>query len=139
MIVKGKVTSGFGVGRKFLSIPVYRQLFKRLLNREPFPGTLNIELMSGLSINEIISECKPTMIQDIEFKGRVYGGFYYWYGRIMHRGSNIDVLVIRPFRSKHKDTIIEVISSIELRRKLSLKNGDAVTIQLRCEVGKNGV
>ncbi len=132
MIIKGKVVSGFGVGRKFLSKPLYKQLFERLLSREPFPGTLNVELMNGLDVNKVIMKCKPSVIQDIKFEDKIYGGFYYWYGEIKHNDNTINVLVIRPFRSKHKDTVIEIISNIELRKKFTLKNGDVIMIQLKC-------
>ncbi len=132
MIIKGVVTSGLGLGRKFMSMDVYRKLFRELLKKDPYPGTLNIKLINELDLNSLVNKCKPSLMNNIERNGRIYGGFIYWYGFIRFRNRSLRVIVLRPFRSKHDTKVLEVVSDIGLRKELMLHDNDIVTIKLMC-------
>jgi len=127
-----RVVSGIGEGGKYVRLGHYEDIFKKLLNGEkPYPGTLNIHC--DINYKELINICKPEVIPNIEG----YGGFYYWYAILENPklGSNsvrLNVIVLRPFLSRHKEYVLEIVSNIYLRGYLMLRDGDAIKLSLIC-------
>lgn len=132
--VKGVVTSGSGVGRKYISMPIYSGVLTEILKAKPFEGTLNISL-NDLSVGELTLRCAPNIVDNISFEGCIYGGFYYWYCRIVnvHNGMSEDVIALRPFRTKNPQNVVEVVSNKYLREVLILKDGDEVLLEFTCQ------
>lgn len=132
--VKGIVTSGIGVGKKYVSMHIYNEILASILKAEPFKGTLNISL-SDLSVDELISNCAPNVVNDVYFNGSTYGGFYYWYCRIIDTRNKMseDAVVLRPFRTKNPKNVVEIISSKYLRESLMLRDGDEVLLEFTCK------
>ncbi len=131
--LKGRVTSGVGEGARYVSMPVYNLLLTELIDEVPYPGTLNIIVES--SYKDIILECKPLQIKSVVMNGNEYGGFYYWFGKIVNPREGLEddsALIVRPFLTTHPENVIEVIASSNLRRKLRLRDGDAVIVKLIC-------
>jgi len=123
--------SGPGRGRYFISLPIYYLLFTEILNEEPYPGTLNIEVSTPVSYIE--RYCRPQFIRNVLFEGRLYGGFRYWLGSIGRDGAvTVDVAIIRPNLSKHHEGVLEVVSSKYLRDLLRVRDGDYVQLELKC-------
>jgi riboflavin kinase len=131
-VLKGKVVSGLGEGAKYVSMPIYNILLTELLDEPPFPGTLNLK--TGLSYKHLIDECPPSHIRNILIDGIERGGFYYWFGDIMRGGDKLTVLVLRPFLSKHGEDVLEVVSGVNLRKALDVRDGDDLEIRLICGV-----
>ncbi|MEM1982291.1 MAG: DUF120 domain-containing protein [Sulfolobales archaeon] len=131
--LKGAVTSGNGVGKKYVSMPVYNGILTNILKAKPFEGTLNI-VLNNLCVEELISRCAPNIVNDISFEGNTYGGFYYWNCRIINerKGISEDVIVLRPFRTRNPKNVVELISSKYLRERLMLEDGDAVLLEFLC-------
>ncbi|MEO3993697.1 MAG: DUF120 domain-containing protein [Desulfurococcaceae archaeon TW002] len=128
-MLEGKVVTGFGVGAKYVSMPPYNIILTELIDEEPYPGTLNIEI--NKTYEELIKECTPSSIRSLIVGGVERGGFYYWFGKIPEI-PNEWVLVIRPYLSKHKPNIIEIISGHNLREKLSLEDGKPINMKIYC-------
>jgi len=129
--IRGVVSSGIGEGRKYLSIPYYVSIFSKLLkDGKPYPGTLNI--VCECSYKDLISICKPYRYPSKVVDGKVFGGFYYWFAKIIHKNGYIRVIVLRPFLSKHNEYVVEVISHTHLRSALSLSDGDLVELEVIC-------
>ncbi len=123
--------SGPGRGRYFVSLPIYYLLFTEILNEEPYPGTLNVEVNTPVS--DIERLCRPQLVRNVLFEGRLYGGFRYWIGSIGRDGATAaDVVVVRPNLSKHHEGVLEVVSSKYLRELLNVRDGDYVQLALRC-------
>jgi len=123
--------SGPGRGRYFISLPIYYLLFTEILNEEPYPGTLDIEV--GTPVSDIERRCRPQFVRNVLFERRLYGGFRYWLGSISKDGATVvDVVVVRPNLSKHHEGVLEVVSSKYLRDLLKVRDGDRVQLELRC-------
>jgi riboflavin kinase len=131
--VEGIVVSGIGNGRKYVSLPVYTDILGRILGSKPYYGTLNI-VLSDLSVDELIKICTPGIVNDIVLGDMTYGGFYYWYSKMLERRNGVSekVVVIRPFKSKNPRNVVEVISDKCLREYLGLVDGDVITIEFKC-------
>lgn len=129
VVLEGKVVTGFGVGAKYVSMPPYNIILTELIDEEPYPGTLNIELSK--TYEELIKECAPSMIRSLVVNGVERGGFYYWFGKIPELPDEW-VLVVRPYLSKHKPSIVEIISGHNLREELSLEDGKSLNIKIYC-------
>ena len=131
MKLEGRVVSGPGRGRYFISLPIYYLLFTEILNEEPYLGTLNVDV--GAPVSNIERLCKPQFVRNVFFEGKLYGGFRYWLGSIgRDNTATADVVVVRPNLSKHHEGILEVVSSKYLRELLRLRDGDYVWLELRC-------
>ena len=123
--------SGSGHGRYFVSLPIYYLLFTEILNEEPYPGTLNVEVNTPVS--DIERLCRPQSVRNVLFEGRLYGGFRYWLGSVGRDGAPaVDAVVVRPNLSKHHEGVLEVVSSKYLRELLNVRDGDYVQLELRC-------
>jgi riboflavin kinase len=127
--IKGKVVSGLGEGRLFLSLPYYRESFKKILGFEPYPGTLNILIYDKLSLmNRILLDVsKHLLIPEFKDKDRVLGAVKVYPANI----NNISpAAVVIPLRTTHPKSVIEIVSPYKLREVLRLEDGNDVTIEV---------
>jgi len=129
VVVEGRVARGFGVGAKYVAMPPYNIILTELIDEEPYPGTLNLEISK--TYEELIKECTPSIIRSLIVDGVERGGFYYWFGKIPELPEEW-VLIIRPYLSKHKPNVIEIISGHNLREKLSLEDGKILSVKIYC-------
>ncbi|MGC9009246.1 MAG: DUF120 domain-containing protein [Sulfolobales archaeon] len=122
---------GLDKAKYFMTLKPYKDVFTRLINKEPFEGTFNVEITNHLSYKDLLNKCGTHyIIPDQYYDGRVLGGVYIWLGEIDGVGK---VLIIRPFRSGHKENILEIVSDKKIRDILNLKYGDQVEIKIFCE------
>ena len=125
-----EVVRGCGEGALYVKKDYYFSLLRSLLGLEPFPGTLNLNLISPIkNYSELCSICKPSFkLETIHLSSTRLGGVIAWYGLLM----NIPCLIIRPMLSRHRANIIEVIASMNLRNKLKLKDGSRIKLRIFC-------
>ncbi|MCC6034640.1 MAG: CTP-dependent riboflavin kinase [Desulfurococcaceae archaeon] len=118
-IVRGIVVSG--IGEAGFYVKLYSDFFKGILGGEPYPGTLNILVESCGVLREIFSEnhlihpLKPGLAPAYVRRGVLRG---------------ISVLVVKPLITRHECRILELVSTVNLRSMLRLKNGDLVEVEL---------
>ncbi|HEX2021734.1 MAG TPA: DUF120 domain-containing protein [Candidatus Thermoplasmatota archaeon] len=118
-VVRGRVVTGLGEGRYYLSREGYRKAFNRLLGFDPWPGTLNVEV--DAADREKVAELKETaglLIPEFESEGRTFGAVKCFRADV----GGVEAAVIFPVRSHHVHTL-ELISPHHLREKLALKDG----------------
>ncbi len=125
MKVRGKVISGKGEGKYYMSLEPYQVKFKEVLGYVPYPGTLNVKLDNQINLN--LDSMKK--IDDFEYKGKKYYGVYLLPINLISK----DILVkpcalIMPIKSDHPKNVVEIVSSLKLRKILSLKDGDKVLL-----------
>ncbi len=119
MKIKGVVVSG--IGEAGFYVKLYSDYFKELLGAEPYPGTLNILVDSCSVLGEVFSENhlvkprKPGLAPAYIRRG-VLGGF--------------NVVIVKPLVTRHDCRVLEAVSTVKLRDKLRLRNGDVVEIEL---------
>ena len=125
--ISGKVSSGLGEGQYYLGQEEYLTQIEKNLGFKPFPGTLNITVTSEeYSKLDLLPESAMIQIGGFEAQGRTFGKA----DCIPVFISKIECAIIIPDRSHHTD-VLEIISKVQLRKKLSLKDGDEISIQLK--------
>ncbi|QQG48671.1 MAG: DUF120 domain-containing protein [archaeon] len=123
----GKVFRGLGEGGYYVSLKGYALPFRRALGFIPFPGTLNLRLEEA---EQIAQRARLPFMEGVEVRGfkdgrRTFGPVKCFRAVIegKHAGA---VLAIE--RTHYDDTVLEVISPLDLRRTLGLKDGDPVHV-----------
>ncbi len=126
LAIKGKVTSGLGEGRYYISRKGYYTQFNDKLGFIPYLGTLNVtvneEYMNHYSR---LSAADGIRIEGFQTEDRTFGAVKAFKGKIF----TSDCAVIMPERTVHTD-IIEIICSDYLRGKYDLKDGDEVFLKI---------
>jgi riboflavin kinase len=125
----GKHIEGLGVGGKFISMEYYLAHFRKLLGCDPYPGTLNLE--THCDWRELQSLCKPYVVPGKEVDGRMLGPVLVWRGVVeLKDGERVQCLILRPLLSKHKSTVLELVSCTRLRERLG---AGPVRVEVACE------
>jgi len=124
----GRVFTGLGEGRYYMSLEGYKKQFKEKLGFEPYPGTLNLRLETP---SQVLQLRELASMPGIEIKGfsdgvRTYGGVKCF--RALIDGVVGAALIIE--RTHYDYSVLEVIAPVELRRELGLKDGDRVTVRV---------
>ena len=123
----GSVISGLGEGRYYMSLPAYQDQFRRVLGKDPFPGTLNLRLSSASrDVKRKVDGLPWTRIQGFVQDGRTFGDAR----TLLCRIRDIPCAIVVPGRSHYPDDVIELISPVELRAALKLSDGDLVTVEV---------
>ena len=127
--IKGKVTSGLGEGRIFLSLPYYKESFMKYLGFEPYAGTLNLVIYDRISLENrlILDIAKGIVIPEHREPNRVLGSVKAFPSSV---NSLSPAAIVIPARTTHPKSVIEVISPYYLREKLNLKDGDEISIEV---------
>ncbi len=124
----GKVFTGLGEGAYYMSLEGYRRQFKEKLGFEPYPGTLNLKLVSSSYRKQMDDLGRMSGIKIGGFTNgiRTYGSLKCFHALIEDiRGA---VLIIE--RTHYDNSVLEVIAPVKLRDALSLKDGDRVTVKV---------
>ena len=129
MEVVGKVVSGKGEGRYYVSLPPYKRRFKKILGFVPYSGTLNVKLGKALDIDKL----NPIETDDFIYNEKKYFGVKIVPIRISKFRHDLEIegAIIVPKKTYHSNNIIEIISPVKLRDALSLKDGDLVKIIIK--------
>ncbi|MEM4532629.1 MAG: DUF120 domain-containing protein [Desulfurococcaceae archaeon] len=114
----GVIFSGLGVGHKYVEI--YRDVFRKYLGLEPYPGTLNLDF--GFNTKRILPLDKALIIPP---PSNDLCNLYVFKALL---NNKIDVFVLKPWKTHYSWNILEVISEFNLREKLGLKTGDYVEL-----------
>lgn len=129
VILEGRVFSGLGEGFYYISLPQYFEQIKERVGFVPYPGTLNIQLLSKDSLeNRMLLE----KIADIPIDGfsngqRTYGGAKCI--KALFNGEQ-EAAIIFVERSHYGKDVIEVIAPVYLRGKYGLRDGDKVFLKV---------
>jgi riboflavin kinase len=135
MDLKGRVISGKKRGTIFLSQKNYVSRIRNALGFNPYPGTLNLELdpEGAVKTRDMIEEAVSMNIRISGFqeKGKHFGGLRCYPCKASSKGKGIDGFVVIPDKTTHPPEIIELVSNVNIRESLSLKDKDDVTVELR--------
>jgi riboflavin kinase len=128
MEFRGKVFTGLGEGAHYMSLEGYKRQLVEKLSLSPFPGTLNLRLLSSSYRRQLEDlRRRPGIRVDGFTDGlRTYGSLKCFPALIEDiRGA---VLIIE--RTHYDASVLEVIAPVSLREALSLKDGDVVTVKV---------
>ncbi|MFB6297429.1 MAG: DUF120 domain-containing protein [Salinirussus sp.] len=130
--LSGTVTSGMGEGRHYITLSGYLEQFREKLGYEPFPGTLNVDLVPE-SVRERagLSALDPITIEGWENEDRTYGPAYCYPATVRTGAGEYEPAhVIAPERTHHGEDQLEVIAPDRLRDELALEDADEVTVDV---------
>lgn len=124
--LSGKVTSGLGEGRYYLSQPGYVVQFTERLGYTPYPGTLNVRVGApALRKTSLVADWSGVRIDGFHATGRTFGGATCFPARMNGHACHL----IHPDRTHYKD-VIEFIAPDCLRETLNLKDNDLVEVAI---------
>ncbi|MFW9983308.1 MAG: DUF120 domain-containing protein [Candidatus Odinarchaeota archaeon] len=125
---QGRVFTGLGEGAYYIRLEGYRKQFRKKLGFNPYPGTLNIQLISNSDVNEF-QLLKATI--GIEIHGFASGdrtfGPVTCYPATVNDQQKAAILIIE--RTHHHPNVVEIIAPINLREKLSISDEDIITVK----------
>ena len=121
--VVGKVASGLGKGRFYMTREGYKRQFRELLGIDPHPGTLNLEL-EGFFQSAL---AKMVKIEGFEEDGKTFGACNCYPARV----RDIPAAIVRPEHSCYTLHIVEIRSPLNLRDALKLRDGDELEVVLQ--------
>lgn len=127
--VEGQVFSGLGEGAYYVSLPGYKKQFEKRLGFEPFPGTLNVRLNRAVDrkIRRDLDSTSGIHIDGFSDGKRTYGGAECFPALINEKVKSA-VLVIE--RTTHDDSVLEIISPVNVRQTLRLKEKEPIKIKI---------
>lgn len=128
----GTVTTGMGEGRHYITLEGYMDQFRQRLGYEPYPGTLNLDLVAESVRNRPkLDAIEPITIEGWEAEDRTYGPAYCYPATLSVGERNFEnAHVIAPERTHHGDDHLEVIAPVELREALELEDGTEVSVSV---------
>jgi riboflavin kinase, archaea type len=129
---RGTVFTGFGEGGYYVSLRGYAKPFVEALGFQPFPGTLNLRLSNEAMIEQRMSldHLPGVEVSGFRDRSRTYGPVKCFKALVgeRYRGA---VLAIE--RTHYDSSVLEVISPINLRKAIRLKDGDECVVTVYLE------
>ncbi len=127
--VRGTVITGMKEGKYYVPLPEYNRQFKDKLGIRPFPGTLNLRIQD-MEAKLILADRRGVVIEGFQHQGRFLGAIKCFPSVINKKLKGFTIL---PSRSHYGLDVLEVISRVNLRKALRLKDGDTVEVSISFE------
>jgi CTP-dependent riboflavin kinase len=125
IILRGKVITGIGDGKKFANLPWFKRQVVEMFNFEPYPGTLNLMLKEEFSkiLSSILDENRGFKIvpENGHFSGFLYRAFI---------GFRVMGAIVKPSVPGYPESILEIIAPVCLREFLGLNDGDEIDVAI---------
>ena len=124
MRVKGTVFSGFERGKDLMA--KWGNRLTGMLGFKPFAGTLNVRLTEEVDM-EIRAEKK---LEHLLINGKPKVEAYLAPATLTSLAGSEQCWAMRQTEDVYPKNVVELLSSVNLREKLKLKDGDEVGIEL---------
>jgi len=126
-VFEGIVFSGLGEGAYYVSQEGYREQVREKLGFEPYPGTLNIRLKTKLDLERRaqMEKMPGVEIQSFRTEDRSFGSAKCY--RVLIN-DEVEGAVVTAERTGYDRSVVELIASVNLRKRLRLKEGDIVRV-----------
>jgi riboflavin kinase len=135
MILEGTLFSGFGEGRYYLSQKGYLLQFTRKLGFSPYPGTLNLKLSpTELKKKQELETYPSLIIEGFHEDDRSFGKVR-CFPALINNAIKGAVIIIN--RTHYDESVLEIIAPIYLRKRLNLKEGSKITIEVPINTAYN--
>ncbi len=124
--IKGKVFSGVGEGRYYVSLKGYKEQFKEKLGFDPYPGTLNLKIpKEQLYFRRRLEEEDGILIEGFKTPDRTFGDVKAFKCKV----NGIEGAIVLPKRTHYPSDVLEVIAPVKLRN-YGIKDGDFVEVEV---------
>jgi len=129
LTLKGRVFTGLGEGAYYVSKNGYRKQFLSKLGYKPYPGTLNLKLSSpeDFAVRKELETFPGIIIEGFHNGVRTYGSLKCIPALI---GGREEGHVILIQRTHYNSSVLEIISPVNLRKALKLKDGSLVEVKI---------
>ena len=127
--LEGILFSGLGEGAYYVNKEGYRKQFIEKLGFDPYPGTLNIKLISDYDIKSMSElEAFPAVeLEGFKDESRTFGPVKCYPAIINNKAKGA---VINALRSHYGSSVLEIVSPIFLRNHLKLKDGNKIKVEI---------
>jgi riboflavin kinase len=124
--IYGKLFSGLGEGKYYISKHGYREQLIKKLGFSPYPGTLNLYLSfdENKKLEKTLTEKEYTFLNGFRDENRTFGDVRCY--KILIENQTEGAL-LKPFRTHHMPNVAEIISKEFLRKKLKINDGSMVS------------
>lgn len=124
--LRGTLVSGMGEGAYYMSLKGYTRQFDVKIGYVPFPGTLNVKLDKKEHVEALR---QLNSFDGIKIDGFSDGKRTYGWVKCYHCVLNdkIDCELILLERTHHDNSVVELISDADIRKKASLKTGSKIS------------
>ncbi len=130
--LKGTVFSGEGEGKYYVSQPGYMDSFQTKLGYKPFHGTLNVRIGINYVDNlDLIRGSWPIIIKGFKSEERPFDDVLCYPLKVV--GLDAKAAGIIPRKTHHPTNVLELISKVNIREELKLKDNDELTIEFSLE------
>ena len=120
-IFRGRVVSGLGFGKFYVTLPWVVAQIEEKFGFTPYPGTLNLKVEKD--VRSFVEEKARVEIEPAK-------GFCRGLAAEVFIGETIRAVVIIPKVADYPEDLIELVAAENLRLKFNLKDGDEVTVKL---------
>ncbi|MCW4010920.1 MAG: CTP-dependent riboflavin kinase [Candidatus Bathyarchaeota archaeon] len=120
---EGKIITGKGDGKKYLSLPWVKRQVEEKLGFTPYLGTLNLQLTKeSITRKKLLEEAETDAISPA--RGYCVG--------LLFEASvkGIKCAVVAPQIENYPKGVLELIAPVNLREALKVKDGDSVTVSV---------
>jgi len=123
---EGTVVSGTGAGAYFVGLGWVRREIQRVVGFDPYPGTLNLRLLSDEALSRWGGIRKEAGTPLTSPEPGVCGG------RLIPAlvGGLIPAAVVVPDVTRWGEELLEIVAPVHLRSRLNLKDGDRLRLQM---------
>jgi riboflavin kinase len=127
--LEGVVFTGLGEGAYYVSRDHYRRQFIEKLGFDPYPGTLNLKLVTDYDVKTRSElEAYPAIeIEGFRNENRTFGPVKCYPTIIENKAKGA---LVSALRSHYDASVIELIAPICLRKHLALKDGHKVKVEV---------
>jgi riboflavin kinase len=122
--LKGTIFTGTGKGKYFMSQQGYKRQFEKSLGFIPFEGTLNIKVNID-EARDFLKSKKPIIIKGFKSLENDFGGLKCYKIKV----KNIKAAIIIPDRTHYNKETLELISKENIRKSLSLNDGNSIELE----------
>ena len=129
-MIEGTLVTGLGRGQKFISFPVYSEIFANYLGNPPFFGTLNLRVHPD-NCNKIDRRFElGRTYENLLHNGERVGAIIVTKITLRKKDEILECMAVRPLKTSHSSGIIEIVSDKHIRDFWDLTDGDKVLIDL---------
>lgn len=127
--LEGMVFTGLGEGAYYTQKEHYKKQFVEKLGFEPHPGTLNLKLTTDYDLKTRTElEAYPAIeVEGFKNTDRTFGTVKCYPAII---GNKIKGAMISALRGHYDSSVLEIIAPVNLRKSLSLKDGNKVKVEI---------
>jgi len=127
--LEGILFSGLGEGAYYVTRDGYRKQFIEKLGFDPYPGTLNLKLMTDYDMKTRTElEAYPAIeLEGFQNESRAFGAVKCYPAVI---NNKVKGAVVSAMRTHYDSSVIEVVAPTYLRGSLKLKDGNKVKVEI---------